>query len=54
MDRIIPRWEWRTFGPEFGEAEAALAALASEGVQDSDELYLLSRCATPTSRSATG
>jgi exopolyphosphatase/guanosine-5'-triphosphate,3'-diphosphate pyrophosphatase len=39
---IIPRWEWRTFGTRFGKADAAFAALASTGEQESDELYLLS------------
>ena len=39
---IIPRWEWRTFGDRFGRANAAFAALKRTGVQDSDELYLLS------------
>ncbi len=42
MDKIIPRWEWRTFGPSFGPAEAHFAALEPTGVQESDELYLLS------------
>jgi exopolyphosphatase / guanosine-5'-triphosphate,3'-diphosphate pyrophosphatase len=42
MDTIIPRWEWRTFGPSFGPAEAGFAALEPTGVQESDELYLLS------------
>ena len=42
MDKIIPRWEWRTFGPSFGPAEAAFAALEPTGIQESDELYLLS------------
>ena len=37
-----PRWEWRTFGSAFGRAEAAFAALEPTGVQESDELYLLS------------
>jgi exopolyphosphatase / guanosine-5'-triphosphate,3'-diphosphate pyrophosphatase len=37
-----PRWEWRTFGTSFGPAEERLSALASQGVQDSDELYFLS------------
>ncbi len=41
MDKIIPRWEWRSFGQHFGEAEARLAALAAEAVQESDEVYLL-------------
>jgi exopolyphosphatase/guanosine-5'-triphosphate,3'-diphosphate pyrophosphatase len=39
---IVPRWEWRTFGEEFGEAEERFAALRPEGVEESDELYLLS------------
>ncbi len=42
MTEITPRWEWRTFGRHFGEAERRLAALAPEGVQESDEVYLLS------------
>jgi exopolyphosphatase/guanosine-5'-triphosphate,3'-diphosphate pyrophosphatase len=42
MDKITPRWEWRSFGRRFGEAEARLAALTPEGVQESDEVYLLS------------
>ena len=41
MTEIKPRWEWRTFGRGFGAAEVRLAALASTGVQESDELYLL-------------
>ena len=39
---IIPRWEWRTFGDRLGRANAAFAQLKRTGVQDSDELYLLS------------
>jgi len=42
MDTIIPRWEWRTFGAEFGAADAAFAALEPELVQESDETYLVS------------
>jgi exopolyphosphatase/guanosine-5'-triphosphate,3'-diphosphate pyrophosphatase len=42
MDTIIPRWEWRTFGAAFGAADAKFAALATEKVQESDEIYLLS------------
>jgi exopolyphosphatase/guanosine-5'-triphosphate,3'-diphosphate pyrophosphatase len=42
MEQILPRWEWRTFGQEFGAAEPRLAALAAESVQDSEELYLVS------------
>ena len=42
MATIIPRWEWRTFGSSFGDADARFDALTSTGVQESDELYLLS------------
>jgi len=41
-DVIVPRWEWRTFGQHFGVADERFAALESTGVQESDELYLLS------------
>ncbi len=40
---VVPRWEWRTFGESFGEADTHLAALAPDRVQESDEVYLLSR-----------
>jgi exopolyphosphatase/guanosine-5'-triphosphate,3'-diphosphate pyrophosphatase len=40
---IVPRWEWRTFGDRFGSAEDRFAKLSPERVQESDELYLLSR-----------
>lgn len=39
---IVPRWEWRTFGERFGEAETALAAVPVDQVVESTELYLLS------------
>jgi len=42
MDTTIPRWEWRTFGAAFGAADAKFAALRTEKVQESDEIYLLS------------
>jgi exopolyphosphatase/guanosine-5'-triphosphate,3'-diphosphate pyrophosphatase len=42
MAEIIPRWEWRSFGRRFGGAESRLAALTAGGVQESDEIYLLS------------
>jgi exopolyphosphatase/guanosine-5'-triphosphate,3'-diphosphate pyrophosphatase len=37
------RWEWRTFGQRFGDAEAQFARLTSSGIADSDETYLLAR-----------
>ena len=39
----MPRWEWRTFGDRFGEADSRFASLAPDRVQESDEVYLLSR-----------
>jgi exopolyphosphatase / guanosine-5'-triphosphate,3'-diphosphate pyrophosphatase len=39
---IVPRWEWRTFGETFGEAEERLAALEPTRVSESDELYVVS------------
>jgi exopolyphosphatase/guanosine-5'-triphosphate,3'-diphosphate pyrophosphatase len=40
---VVPRWEWRTFGRSFGQAEERFGALSAERVQESDELYLLSK-----------
>jgi exopolyphosphatase/guanosine-5'-triphosphate,3'-diphosphate pyrophosphatase len=42
MAEIMPRWEWRTFGSGFGSADAYFASQVATGVQESDELYLLS------------
>jgi exopolyphosphatase / guanosine-5'-triphosphate,3'-diphosphate pyrophosphatase len=39
---IVPRWEWRSFGVEFPPAVEYLAGVTPTGVQESDELYLLS------------
>ena len=40
---IVPRWEWRTFGDDFGATEAALGGFVVERVEESDDLYLLFR-----------
>ena len=53
MTDIVPRWEWRTFGDDFGAADERFAALEPERVQESDELYLLSAAAATPSRCAT-
>jgi len=42
MSEIIPRWEWRSFGSHFGDAEARLKARGADKLQRSDEIYLLS------------
>ena len=39
---IVPRWEWRTFGETFGDAEVRLAALPPTRVDETEELYILS------------
>lgn len=39
---IVPRWEWRTFGPGIEEAEARFRELELERAEESDEVYLLS------------
>lgn len=41
MDAIDLRWEWRTFGDKFGDAEALVMAAASTPV-DGTELYIVS------------
>ena len=41
MTTVVPRWEWRTFGDRFGQAEAAFAALTPSAPHESDEIYLL-------------
>jgi exopolyphosphatase/guanosine-5'-triphosphate,3'-diphosphate pyrophosphatase len=38
----VPRWEWRTFGDHFGDAERTFAELSAEEVEESDEVYVLS------------
>ncbi|MFZ0312415.1 MAG: hypothetical protein WAL85_06885 [Candidatus Korobacteraceae bacterium] len=40
MEKIIPRWEWRTFGQTFGAADQQFSA--SSAPQESDEIYFLS------------
>lgn len=42
MAVIIPRWEWRTFGETFAEADGRFTALAPEKIEESDEVYVLS------------
>ena len=40
---IIPRWEWRAFGERFVVAEGPFSALIPDRVQESVDLYLVSR-----------
>ncbi len=41
MEKITPRWEWRTFGSSFGVADERIDALESTGVQESEETYII-------------
>jgi exopolyphosphatase / guanosine-5'-triphosphate,3'-diphosphate pyrophosphatase len=42
MENIIPRWEWRTFGSEFGDAEKNVRVFPEGKTRESDEIYILS------------
>jgi hypothetical protein len=42
MTTTIARWEWRTFGETFGEAEARINAHPKDKVRTSSEVYILS------------
>lgn len=43
MATIIPRWEWRTFGDNFGEAEDKIKCHPLGNFKKSEEKYILSR-----------
>ena len=40
---MAARWEWRTFGDDFGDAEDRLGALTPDRTGETDEVYLVSR-----------
>jgi exopolyphosphatase/guanosine-5'-triphosphate,3'-diphosphate pyrophosphatase len=42
MEEIIPRWEWRTFGGDFGEAERRILEHGPAKVRTSSETYVVS------------
>ncbi len=43
LGKIIPRWEWRTFGEEFGIAEENIKAHECTRALESSEVYILSK-----------
>ena len=43
LGKIIPRWEWRTFGDEFGVAEENIKAHECTREIESSEVYILSK-----------
>ncbi|NQV15161.1 hypothetical protein HQ531_06855 [bacterium] len=42
-NQIVPRWEWRTFGQDFGEAEEKIKAHKCIRTLESNEIYILSK-----------
>lgn len=42
MEKIIPRWEWRTFGTDFGKSEELIKKSGSPNTRESEEIYILS------------
>jgi exopolyphosphatase/guanosine-5'-triphosphate,3'-diphosphate pyrophosphatase len=42
MEKIIPRWEWRTFGEEFPEVEEKIKKSGDSFDRESNEIYILS------------
>ncbi len=42
LSKIIPRWEWRTFGENFGEAEDKIRSHEMKTEKRSAEVYILS------------
>jgi len=43
LGTIIPRWEWRTFGEDFGVAEERIKAYECTRTMESSEVYILSK-----------
>lgn len=43
LGTIIPRWEWRTFGEDFGDAENKIRAHECTREVESSEVYILSK-----------
>ncbi len=43
MEKIIPRWEWRTFGQDLSDGIKTIQAYPEEKVRTSSEIYILSQ-----------
>jgi len=43
MEKIIPRWEWRTFGRELSEAAKLIMSSGESFDRESEEIYILSK-----------
>ena len=42
MEKIIPRWEWRTFGENLSKGEKNIKAYGNARHRESEEIYILS------------
>lgn len=51
---VVPRWEWRTFGAAVAGPARRLAAETPDDVQESEEVYLVSRAGTDTVKARGG
>jgi len=43
MEKIIPRWEWRTFGEDLKDGEEAIKKYEMSRIKESKEIYILSK-----------
>ena len=43
MEKIIPRWEWRTFGENLKDGEEAIKKYEMTRLKESKEIYILSK-----------
>lgn len=50
MDKIIPRWEWRTFTENLGQAETTICSHPEEKTRQSSEVYILSEVSSDNTK----
>ena len=43
MEKIIPRWEWRTFGEDLSKGEKNIKTYGNARHRESKEIYILSK-----------
>ena len=43
MEKIIPRWEWRTFGEDLSKGEENIKKHGNPRHRESKEIYILSK-----------
>ncbi len=43
MEKIIPRWEWRTFSEDLKDGEEAIKKYEMSRIKESKEIYILSK-----------